>query len=465
MVSTKHMLLDIQTGFFYAMKLKEDGACEAVSSYNTIVKTLSGDRTVQQYGPSFTEDDAPVMPFGKTTFAIDMKKDGTRGDLFTIVWPKQEDAAAGVKPQVTRKPLPANLVDAGIAAAPKGAPASKGTAVDDEKALAEAMKNIDKMIGLKGAKQEIKQNIAIARFNQAKKELGLSTAPISRHMVFTGNPGTGKTTFAREVAAVYHALGLIEKPLVVEVKRQDLVAGYVGQTAIKTKEQIDKAKGGILFIDEFYSLSRGGSGDSKDFGAEAIDTLVAEMENMRDNLIVIVAGYKEPTKRAIDANEGLKSRFSTYIDFDDYSGAELNDIMNVMLKDRGYVITDDARQHAMKLLDDEQKRAKKDFGNGRTVRNLVEKAEKELAMRLESENLLGKQHGLSTDDLKKAFTTLTLADLQKVSLQGLNPKKTGASFGAAPPQKAFNDNAQNINIPPVPQPETVSAKPKIKPSM
>src|SRR5690606_26773522 len=142
------------------------------------------------------------------------------------------------------------------------------------------------------SKRDIKQNIAVARFNRMKEELQIKSNPISRHMVFTGNPGTGKTTFAREVAKVYHALGFIDKPEVHEVKREDLVAGFVGQTALKTKEQIDKAKGGILFIDEAYALSReaGPGGDGKDFGREAIDTLVAAMENMRDDLIVIVAG-------------------------------------------------------------------------------------------------------------------------------------------------------------------------------
>jgi SpoVK/Ycf46/Vps4 family AAA+-type ATPase len=255
-----------------------------------------------------------------------------------------------------------------------------------------------------------------------KEELGLSTKPISRHMVFTGNPGTGKTTFAREVAKVYHALGFIDKPVVHEVKREDLVAGFVGQTALKTKEQIDKAKGGILFIDEAYALSReaGPGSDSKDFGREAIDTLVAAMENMREDLIVVVAGYTEPMKKFIDANEGLKSRFMTYINFDDYSIPQLSQIMDVMLKDRGYTMTPEARELAIEKLEDEQKRARNSFGNGRTVRNLVEKAEKEIAMRLEGEGLLNKGANISQDDLKKALTTVTLADIQKVTLAGVS---------------------------------------------
>jgi SpoVK/Ycf46/Vps4 family AAA+-type ATPase len=379
-----------------------------------------------------------------------MREDGGNGQLFTIVWPQQAEAERGVMPVIARKDFPSDLVKAGFARPPAGA-AARGGGLDNDDELKAALANIDNMIGLDSAKRDIKQNIAVARFNRLKEELGLSAKPISRHMVFTGNPGTGKTTFAREVAKVYHALGFIEKPEVHEVKREDLVAGFVGQTALKTKEQIEKAKGGILFIDEAYALSReSGVTDSKDFGREAIDTLVAAMENMRDDLIVIVAGYTDPMKNFIDANPGLKSRFMTYINFADYSLPELGKIMDVMVSDRGYTMTPEAREHAMKLLNDEKSRAQKDFGNGRTVRNLVEKAEKELALRLESEKKLSKDHGLSDEGIRAALTTITLADVKAVSLQGVNAKqRPGFSFGSSA-RKPDNDNPPQAGLEGVP---------------
>jgi AAA+ superfamily predicted ATPase len=451
---TKHLIVDLKTGYAYGVKLDENGECKAVQPLNSAIESLDG-RVINKFGPLLadrnpfggTPENPNTLPYGQTTYAVEMTADGKTGKLFTLVWPKKEDADKGVLPVVATKPLPDNLMESGIAATPKGLKDVKGAGVDDEATLKKALENIEGMIGLDTAKRDIKQNIAVARFNRMKTELGLSTKPISRHMVFTGNPGTGKTTFAREVAKVYHALGFIEKPIVHEVKREDLVAGFVGQTALKTKEQIDKAKGGILFIDEAYALSReaGPGSDSKDFGREAIDTLVAAMENMREDLIVIVAGYPEPMKKFIDSNEGLKSRFMTYISFDDYTMPQLGQIMDSMLKERGYTMTPEAKEHSMKILGDEQARAKKDFGNGRTVRNLVEKAEKELALRLEGEHKLDRNSGLSTDDLKKALTTITMADVKDISLQGLTgPKAKPSKFGfdteESPMAKAFNDN-------------------------
>lgn len=438
--ATKHLIVDLKTGFAYGIKLDSEGNCSGVQHLNSIIETPDG-RPVSKFGPLPLQES---IPYGETTYAVELTRGGAQGEIFTLVWPTKDLADKGALPQITKKGLPEDLVKAGIAPAPKGVKPQKGAGVDDEAALKEALKNIDTMIGLDTAKRDIKQNIAVAQFNQMKTELGLSTKPISRHMVFTGNPGTGKTTFAREVAKVYHALGFIENATVHEVKREDLVAGFIGQTALKTKEAIEKAKGGILFIDEAYALSRdsGPGSDGKDFGREAIDTLVAAMENMREDLIVIVAGYPDPMKKFIDANEGLKSRFMTYISFDDYGLPQLGEILDVMLQDRGYVMEPAAHEHAMKLLENERLRAKKDFGNGRTVRNLVEKAEKELALRLHGENKLSKKSGLSVEDLKKAFTTITLSDIQAVSLDGLSSKKEpykGIGFPDAPAKVPAND--------------------------
>lgn len=473
---TKHLIVDLKTGFAYGVKLDENGECKAVQPLNSAIESLDG-RVINKFGPLLadrnpfggTVENPNTLPYGQTTYAVEMTADGKTGKLFTLVWPKKEEADKGVLPVVATKPLPDNLMESGIAATPKGLKDGKGAGVEDEATLKKALENIDNMIGLDTAKRDIKQNIAVARFNNMKKELGLSTKPISRHMVFTGNPGTGKTTFAREVAKVYHALGFIEKPAVHEVKREDLVAGFVGQTALKTKEQIDKAKGGILFIDEAYALSReaGPGSDSKDFGREAIDTLVAAMENMREDLIVVVAGYTEPMKKFIDANEGLKSRFMTYINFDDYTMPQLGQIMDFMLKERGYVMEPAARETAMEMLDVEAKRAKASFGNGRTVRNLVEKAEKELALRLESEHKLDKNSGIAPEELKKALTTITLADINGVSLAGLTGAKAKpAKFGfdsddEKAAARAFNDNTAKPAAPSVVE-EPKKAKPASK---
>jgi stage V sporulation protein K len=432
---TNHLIIDIKTGASYGVQLDAEGNCtKKIQVLNTAIETAD-ERLVTKFGSAKAGLDA--TPHGKTIYGVEMKSDGTPGQFFTVTFPAKKDAEAGILPTVAKKDQPDDLVKAGIAPSPKGAAkGAKGAAVTDDEALKESLKNIDDMIGLDTAKRDIKQNIAVARFNRVKEEMGLATKPISRHMVFTGNPGTGKTTFAREVAKVYHSLGFIDKPTVHEVKREDLVAGYVGQTALKVKEQIEKAKGGILFIDEAYALSSGsGSGSSgADFGKEAIDTLVAAMENMREDLIVVVAGYPEPMKRFIDANEGLKSRFMTYISFDDYSLTQLGQIMDFMLKERGYTMTEDARALAMKLMEEDKTKAGKSFGNGRTARNLVEKAEKELAMRLVSENKLVRDPAASDEDFKKTLTTLTVDDIRKVSLQGI-----GAS---AAPSIGFGKKAQ-----------------------
>lgn len=460
--STKHLLIDVKTGFAYGVQMSADGVCEAAQPLNVSIQNLQGE-TKKTFGPLIGVDPKTIavtgdnpLPYGQISFAVELIQDGNRGNLFTIVWPSKADAAKGVLPRIAIKKLPENLMDAGFAARPSSTDVLK----NDADALAIALKNIEQMIGLAAAKRDITQQIAISRFNRVKEEMGLTTKPISRHMVFTGNPGTGKTTFAREVAKVYHALGLIGRPVVHEVKREDLVAGYVGQTAIKTMAEIEKAvgierdkegkiipsdkpKGGVLFIDEAYSLSRDGSGDSKDFGREAIDTLVAAMENMRNDLVVIVAGYTGPMKNFIDANPGLKSRFMTYIDFADYKMQELSDIMDFMLTERGYTMTSEARDHALALLTDERTRAQKDFGNGRTVRNLVEMVEKELALRLNSEHVLDPDTTLTPGELKAALTSITLADVERVNLRGLTSGLGKASMDFGQASQRSNDNTKS----------------------
>ena len=440
-ILTQHLVIDLKTGFSYGVQLDSAGHCTAVQAMNTVIQRLNN-TTAMVLSPLTRRLDplAPLgpnegLPFGQTIHAAEWAQDGRKSEIFTLVWPTEKEFEKGARPLVSRKDMPGDMVKAGFAPIPQPLKGQKGSGVDDEESLKEALKSINDMIGLDKAKYEIEQNIAIAQFNRMKVEMGLVSKPISRHMVFTGNPGTGKTTFAREVVKVYHALGFIDNPVIHEVHGKDLIGSAVGETVKKTAAAIEKAKGGILFIDEAYALSQyeagGSNGQGTDFGAQAITELVAAMENMRDELIVIVAGYKAPMEKFINANEGLKSRFMTYINFEDYSGMQLGQILDFMTTERGCVMEPDARAHAMHLLESEKTRAKQRFGNGRDVRNLVEKTEKALAMRLKGENKLGRKHGLSDEALKTALTHITLQDVKTVALDGLAAKQgnTAGSIG------------------------------------
>ena len=206
-------------------------------------------------------------------------------------------------------------------------------------------------------------------------------------MIFKGNPGTGKTTIARMVAEMFNNIGVLKTNKVVEVDREALVAQYVGHTAVKTKEVIESALDGVLFIDEAYTLARGGEND---FGREAIDTMVKMMEDYRDRIVIILAGYSKDMDNFLKTNSGLKSRFSNIIDFPDYTTDELIKIAELEVKKNGYVLREDAKAKLRQLLEDD--RYEPDFGNGRGIRNLFERSVKNMAVRLSktSETLLTK---------------------------------------------------------------------------
>ena len=230
---------------------------------------------------------------------------------------------------------------------------------------------LDEIVGLKPIKDYIHSLQSHIALNQLRRAQGLKAAEVSRHMIFTGNPGTGKTTIARLLARYMKAIGALSQGQLVEVTRADLVAQYVGQTAPLTMSVIKSALGGVLFIDEAYSLYRG-SNDS--FGLEAIDTIVKAMEDYRGDLIVILAGYKREMKEFLDANSGLKSRFPNQIDFPDYTGEELLQIADLQAKGKGYVIADDARKPLLDYFTEVQSTRAEEAGNGRFARNTIEEA-------------------------------------------------------------------------------------------
>ncbi|MCE1180196.1 MAG: AAA family ATPase [Micrococcales bacterium] len=245
-------------------------------------------------------------------------------------------------------------------------PAAPATPPEPEKSVEELLAELDELVGLTAVKREIHRQVALLKIEAKRQEAGLKTATLTRHLVFTGNPGTGKTTVARLVGGIYKALGLLSKGQLIEVDRSELVAGYLGQTAVKTADVVKTAIGGVLFIDEAYSLA----GDQ--YGKEAVDTLVKEMEDHRDDLVVIVAGYPAPMQEFIDTNPGLASRFRTIIDFADYTDDEITGILMILAEKNDYDISDDAEQRFRELLAAEPRN--ETFGNGRYARNMLEAA-------------------------------------------------------------------------------------------
>ena len=237
--------------------------------------------------------------------------------------------------------------------------------------LDKLMAELDSLIGLDSVKENVKSLINLVKVRKLRTENGLSVPPISLHMVFMGNPGTGKTTVARLIAGLYAAIGVLSKGQLVEVDRSGLVAGFVGQTAIKTDEIIKKALGGVLFIDEAYSLAS--SDGANDFGREAIETLLKAMEDHRDDLVVIVAGYEELMEKFINSNPGLESRFNRYFLFEDYNGQQLYDIFCMQCSKNQYVLSAEADEAAKKYFADLYANRDDNFGNARDVRNFFEK--------------------------------------------------------------------------------------------
>lgn len=261
---------------------------------------------------------------------------------------------------------------------------------EEDKTLEQLLNELNNLVGLEKVKAEVNDLIAFQAVQKKRKEQGLAVGKNTLHMAFTGNPGTGKTTVARIVGKIYKQIGLLSKGHFLEVSRTDLIAGYQGQTALKVKEVIESIKGGVLFIDEAYSITENEHSDS--YGRECLTELTKALEDYRDDLVVIVAGYTEPMRKFFESNPGLKSRFNIFINFSDYNMDELFEIFQKMCMENDYSISEDAAKKIKTILKNAIEQKDDQFANGRYVRNLYEDITMRQARRLFKMDKLTKEN-------------------------------------------------------------------------
>lgn len=241
---------------------------------------------------------------------------------------------------------------------------------EDEKTLDELLEELNELVGLNRVKSIVNDLITYQKIQKIREKHNLFSQKNTLHLAFTGNPGTGKTTVARIVGRVYKQIGLLSKGHFLEVSRTDLIAGYQGQTALKVKEVIERAKGGVLFIDEAYSITENDHTDS--YGRECLTELTKALEDYRDDLVVIVAGYTEPMKQFFESNPGLRSRFNTFIEFDDYSSDELLNILDMIAEKNDYKLSDELKDTLKAYFDKKMANKDENFANGRLARNIYD---------------------------------------------------------------------------------------------
>lgn len=337
-----------------------DFVARAPALVEQVLARLGGQRPSPAAPGSWLDLDA-TAPIGPGAFDLTGRGSPAAGPRPTADPDTTSEPGTAVEPgTATGDPRPEPAADTAAQAATEAEPA------EDPRTLPELLAELDELIGLADVKAEIHRQAALLRVEGLRRDAGLDRPAITRHLVFVGNPGTGKTTVARLVAGIYRALGLLSKGHLVEVDRSDLVAGYLGQTATKTADVVASAAGGVLFIDEAYSLT----GDQ--YSTEAVDTLVKEMEDRRDDLVVIVAGYPGPMALFVAQNPGLASRFRTTVEFADYSDEELVEIFTLLAEAADYDLAPQTIAAFAELAAAQERGPA--FGNARYARNCLEAA-------------------------------------------------------------------------------------------